>query len=784
MVIVHLADTHIKNLRFHEDYTKVFNYLFSAIRQEEPDIIVHCGDIAHTKTSISPEFVEMTHWFLESLVNIAPTYIILGNHDGNLKNKNRQDAITPIVKAIGNPNLKLLKNSGETKVNDEVTLNVLSVFDRENWTKPTEPEKINIALYHGSISGAKTDLGYVLKDGQDKVDIFKDFDYAMLGDIHTQQKVDKEGRIWYCGSTIQQNHGEKNDKGYLVWEIDSKTSWTVEPVVLYNPHPFITITLDKNGEVNETTDVSDKRVRVIDENGLSNDILRESLANIRKNDPKSISFVSKKTEKTQNRVHNKVQNLRDPVIQNELIRDFLSNKGLLEDEYNEIFRINEQINTLINEEQLARNTFWSIKTFKWSGLFIYESENQIDFKDYQGLIGIFGKNYTGKSSIIDSILFTIFGSTSKREKKLINVLNNKSTRGYGEITIECDNKLYTIKREIKRTTKTTKGIKSETASSAVDFYCKSGEQIISLNDLTRTKTDKVIQSIFGSYEDFSLSSLVSQMDSYRFLNEGTTKRKEIVANFLDLQIFEEKLKLAKEEVSQTKALIKKLSSRDHDTIRRDLVEKTKNSYINLSSLKEGEEYSITKNRATELVNIGAIRQQVENLKEEQQELRRLEKIAKLYDYYIEAVHPSGIPFSIIQQKVPFINQQISDNLIGIVDFEVYLECDNQNLDIFIKREYGGASPIEMASGAEKTLASMAIRLALLSVSSLPKADLFVLDEPGTSLDEDNLSGFIDMLELIKISFGTTFLISHLPTLKDCVDREIVINKLNNITKII
>jgi DNA repair exonuclease SbcCD ATPase subunit len=80
----------------------------------------------------------------------------------------------------------------------------------------------------------------------------------------------------------------------------------------------------------------------------------------------------------------------------------------------------------------------------------------------------------------------------------------------------------------------------------------------------------------------------------------------------------------------------------------------------------------------------------------------------------------------------------------------------------------------MASGAEKTMASMAIRLALLSVSSLPKVDLFILDEPGTALDEDNLSGFIDILELIKMNFSTTLLISHLQSLKDSVDKEITI----------
>ena len=82
----------------------------------------------------------------------------------------------------------------------------------------------------------------------------------------------------------------------------------------------------------------------------------------------------------------------------------------------------------------------------------------------------------------------------------------------------------------------------------------------------------------------------------------------------------------------------------------------------------------------------------------------------------------------------------------------------------------------MGSGAEKTIAAMAIRLALLSVSSLPKSDIFILDEPGTALDADNMDGFITILELIKNYFKTVLLISHLDSLKDCVDVQITIDK--------
>ena len=55
----HIADTHIKNLKYHYEYRIIFDQLYEKLREERVDYIVHCGDIAHTKTQISPEFVEL-----------------------------------------------------------------------------------------------------------------------------------------------------------------------------------------------------------------------------------------------------------------------------------------------------------------------------------------------------------------------------------------------------------------------------------------------------------------------------------------------------------------------------------------------------------------------------------------------------------------------------------------------------------------------------------------------------------------------------------------------------
>ena len=115
---------------------------------------------------------------------------------------------------------------------------------------------------------------------------------------------------------------------------------------------------------------------------------------------------------------------------------------------------------------------------------------------------------------------------------------------------------------------------------------------------------------------------------------------------------------------------------------------------------------------------------------------------------------------------------------NIVDFEVFFVNNDKTLDIMIKHPSYDPRPLSMGSGAEKTLASMAIRLALISVTNLPKSELFILDEPATALDQEHMEGFTNLLRLIKNQFKTVILISHLDSLKDVVDKVIDISKVN------
>jgi len=572
--IAHAADIHIKNLKYHWEYNQIFDKMYDHLRQEEVDYIYIGGDIAHTKTQISPEFVEMCSRFLSTLADIAPTVVILGNHDGNLKNSSRQDAITPIVEALEHPNLHLLKDSGEFTLDNKVVFNVLSVFDEENWIDPSNSEAINIALYHGSVSGVQTDAGWVMDYGDHDVSIFAGHDFAMLGDIHkTNQILDEDGRVRYSGSIVQQNHGETNDKGFLIWEIESKDDFTVRHVELKNPKPFITIELTRKGRMPRGVNIqSGARVRLVSNNNLPLEAMRRAVEVAKHRfSPESITFLNRAAGErgtvdgaSSNLIE---ENLRDISVQEKFMREYLKDYEASQEVMEKVFELNRKYNKAAESgEDISRNVNWKLKSFKWDNLFNYSDGNVVDFEKLSGIVGIFGKNYSGKSSVIDSLLFTLFNSTSKNERKNLNVINQNKEFGQGTIEIEIGDNCYTVDRRSEKYIKKLKGKETQEAKTDLEFNSKNkitGDST-SQNGLTRMETDKNIRKVFGSLDDFLLTSMASQLDSLSFIKEGSTRRKEILAKFLDLEIFEKKYKLAKEDASDLRGALKRLSAKEYD----------------------------------------------------------------------------------------------------------------------------------------------------------------------------------------------------------------------------
>ena len=655
----HISDIHWRSLKRHDEYIDVFNKLFEKLNEESPDAIFIGGDIVHSKTQgISPEIIDNLNWWFNSLASIAPTHVILGNHDGLILNKDRQDAITPIVNALNNDNINLYKNSGvypsNKKINGKmINWCVFSCFDEENWgnVKPIEDE-INIACFHGAVWGSKTDIDWEL-EGEVNLTFFDGFDFSFLGDIHKLQYLDKEKRVAYPGSTIQQNYGEDIKKGFLLWDIKNKHEYSSKFITVDNPHPFVTI--NWKGSVEETIPFiskvkkrsrfrirSDKNITQVEIKLLHHYLKEEKLA-------KEIVYqnTGKKDINSSNTNINpeiiNSLNLRDNNNRNILLKDFFG-EVISESRINKIDLLFKKYLENIPSILTSNNKKWSIHNLSFENTFSYGKDNFINFDNLDGVVGLFGNNRAGKSSIPGSLMYCLYNSTDRGSIKNQNIINTRKGHCKSSAVISSDQKKYLIER-----TTTKKSDKKGKVTSSTELTLKSLDNNFENNETEeqRRETEKIIRNIIGTSEDFLYTSFASQGEMNTFIKEKSSSRKTILSNFLSLDLYEDLYKLSREDYIVLKNNHKNSEEKNWN----DLIDQKNNEINSLykESLKIKDILSSLRDKEVE------IKLEINNIEKNNKEHHSgysLEKVKKEIDY---------IQNKICSDELEIIN--LNDNLV-------------------------------------------------------------------------------------------------------------------------
>ena len=150
----------------------------------------------------------------------------------------------------------------------------------------------------------------------------------------------------------------------------------------------------------------------------------------------------------------------------------------------------------------------------------------------KGIVGVFGPNGIGKSSIIDIILYGIFNNNSKGIVKNLDIINTRKRTCSVKLDVSVNNARYIIDR---LTTKLAAGKRvgeiKEHARTDLDFYKIENDVIYSLNGSQRSDTEKNIRDIFGSFEDFLTTCVAAQGDMNNFVALGSARRKETVGTY-------------------------------------------------------------------------------------------------------------------------------------------------------------------------------------------------------------------------------------------------------------
>ena len=558
--IHHISDIQIRNLKRHREYEQVFEGLYEEVRKNPNNAISYIGgDIAHSKTEMSPELVDQLSRLFRNLADICPLVIIAGNHDANLNNLNRMDVLTPIVENLNHPNLHYLKRTGIYTCAD-TDLIVWDVWDKESdyiKAKDVPGDRKKVVLFHGTVDRSETDLGFKLPS-KVKMSMFKGYDLGLLGDIHKRQFLNKEETIAYCGSLVQQNHGEDIGKGYLLWDMETLKSEYIE---IPNEYGYYTINID-DGKLPELPDFPKKpRVRIRVSNTKPSQ-LKKLMTQLQKKAKIQESVITRVDGLSTEKIRDKKINIGDVYnvdYQYDLVSEYLKNNYLVDDDTMiKIKDVLKELNQVIPEAEVKRNISWKLKKFEFSNLFSYGEDNVVDFTKLNGMIGLFAPNASGKSALLDALCFNLFDMSS-RAYKADNIINKAKTTFHCKVNFEIDGIDYYIEKRGK------KNLRSGHVKVDIDFWMvdETGEEI-SLNGDQRRTTQVNIRKIIGNFDDFVLTSMSSQNDSTVFIDKTQKERKELLSQFMGLKIFDTLYQQATEDIKEVNALLTDFKKADYD----------------------------------------------------------------------------------------------------------------------------------------------------------------------------------------------------------------------------
>ena len=169
------------------------------------------------------------------------------------------------------------------------------------------------------------------------------------------------------------------------------------------------------------------------------------------------------------------------------------------------------------------------------GLNSYVNKQTIDFEKLteRGLFGIFGKTGSGKSTILDAITLSLYGSIARNTKEYINSLSEKAEISY---EFEIGSRRYVVDRHIIRSK--VGGIKTSYAR-VIEKLGDGSENVLA--DKVNEVNETIIKIIGLTANDFTKSVVLPQDKFNDFLKLGGIDRRNMLERIFNLEKYGKKL---------------------------------------------------------------------------------------------------------------------------------------------------------------------------------------------------------------------------------------------------
>lgn len=304
------------------------------------------------------------------------------------------------------------------------------------------------------------------------------------------------------------------------------------------------------------------------------------------------------------------------------------------------------------------------------GLNSYVNKQTIDFEKLteRGLFGIFGKTGSGKSTILDAITLSLYGSIARNTKEYINSLSEKAEISY---EFEIGSRRYVVDRHIIRSK--AGGIKTSYAR-VIEKLGDGSENVLA--DKVNEVNETIIKIIGLTANDFTKSVVLPQDKFNDFLKLGGIDRRNMLERIFNLEKYGKKLiENVRHRKNKTKTHVDMLQvSLSHyeevtdekydEMIKKLEIDKEDSRVKNRLYKEKVEKYDIDKiiyenqkryNEAKELLKV--YEDKKEEIEEKRKKMSRAEN-ANMIDPYIDNVEKLRKQFEDSKNQLKIIEEEI------------------------------------------------------------------------------------------------------------------------------
>ena len=376
-----------------------------------------------------------------------------------------------------------------------------------------------------------------------------------------------------------------------------------------------------------------------------------------------------------------IDNIMDTAYQRGLFREWLKLNDVTID-YERLCRLDDKINEILidREEEDIRYRRWSIKKLWLNNFLSFGENNEIEYKNLNGLsvVNSIPANQGGKTIFtIDSLLFLFFGKTTKTEvnEEIFNTFSDKDEVLVGG-HIEIDGDEYIIERKLNRKQSKNGDYKVSTKLEFYRILADGTEE--NLEGEQRRETDKLIADTIGSYDDFMLTIIATSKNLEDLMETKPTQRGRLLTKFIGLEVIEKKEEINKSLMSDFKSKMK------------SNVYNTKELELEIEDFKN----TISVNRITNKENDKLLKDKLGKIKEAQEKKEDL--LGKRYsiDDEIKKVNPDTLKKEIedltktgveLKVKLEEITSQIKDIPKFSYDEDVHEEYRTEEKNLLVEK---------------------------------------------------------------------------------------------------